>query len=101
MKLLKEMCGTCPFRPGSPYANLAPSLAASALSEASRICHSTGSNAIHHRTSKPPAICRGARDVQLESLAASGFLPAPTDAAWAEKCQEMNIEPNAPRRKRK
>lgn len=35
------MCATCPFRPGSKYADLAPMLAKSALTEASRICHST------------------------------------------------------------
>jgi len=58
----------------------------SALTEASRICHSTGSNnAINSRTGKPPAICRGARDLQLKFFVATGFLDAPTDAAWNKK----------------
>lgn len=92
MKLLKTMCPTCPFRPGSPYADLAPSLAASALSEASRICHSTGSNGIKAQTGKPSALCRGARDTQLETLAGIGFLSAPTDEAWTEMCQSMGIK---------
>lgn len=43
-------CRTCPFRKGSPYSYLADDLAASALTDGSRICHSTGSNnAINRR----------------------------------------------------
>lgn len=87
----KVMCPTCPFRPGSEYAYLTPALALSALSEATRICHSTGSNnGINHRTGKPPAACRGARDLQLKHFAGLGFIEAPTDAAWAKKWKEMN-----------
>lgn len=86
------MCATCPFRPGSPYANLAPDLAASAISQASRICHSTGSdNAINQKTGVPPMLCRGARDVQLSFFHRIGFIDAATDAAWASKwdsCQK-------------
>lgn len=89
MKLLKTMCATCPFRVGSPYADLAAGLAESALSSGSRICHSTGTNAINRRTGKPPAICRGARDVQIKHFAGIGFIEAPTDAAWAKKWAEM------------
>jgi hypothetical protein len=89
--LLKAMCATCPFKEGSPYAYLAPDLTASALTEASRICHSTGSNAIHHRTGKKPALCRGARDVQLQVFARMGFIAEATDEAWEAKCKEMNI----------
>lgn len=81
-------CATCPFREGSPYADMAPSLSQSALREASRICHSTGSNAINHRTGKPPAICRGSRDVQLQHFAAIRFIEAPTDEAWSKKWDE-------------
>jgi hypothetical protein len=87
------MCATCPFRPGSPHAELAPMLAESALTEASRVCHSTGGrNAIHPRgTGKPARLCRGARDVQLHHFHKIGFLPAATDAAWEAKCKELNL----------
>lgn len=88
------MCSTCPFRAGSPYESLALELAESALTNASRICHQTGTNAIGGVTGKPNRICRGARNVQLTMLAASGFLEAPTDEAWDNKCREMNIEPD-------
>lgn len=45
--VMKEMCATCPFRDGSPYAELATHLAGEAMTSGSRICHSTGSNAIN------------------------------------------------------
>jgi len=87
-----EMCATCPFRPGSKLSFLASDLAASALNEASRICHSTGSNnAINRRTGKPPLLCRGARDIQLKVYAAMNFIEAPTDEAWEKKCKELNL----------
>lgn len=94
MKVLHHSCATCPFRAGSPYAYLADALAESALTEATRICHSTGSNAINHRTGKRPAVCRGARDLQLKRFAVSGFISAPTDEAWNAKCAELGITPN-------
>jgi hypothetical protein len=95
MKVNKEMCATCPWREGSPYAYIAATLQESALSEASRICHSTGSNnAINRRTGKRPALCRGARDVQLKMFVAMGFLSEPTDAAWDAKCKEIGVKPN-------
>lgn len=85
LPLRKTMCATCPFRAGSPTAYLAADLAASAISEASRICHSTGSNnAFHRQTGLPEHICRGARDVQLRFMAAAGVIDAPTDDAWNE-----------------
>jgi hypothetical protein len=81
--LRKTMCATCPFRPGSPYAYLAPDLTISAMENASRICHSTGSkNAINNRTGLAPHLCRGARDVQLAFMAAMGVIEAATDKAW-------------------
>jgi hypothetical protein len=95
VKVNQQMCATCPWREGSPYAYLVPDLERSALSEGSRICHSTGSNnAINARTGKKEAICRGARDAQLQVLAGLGFLSAPTDAAWEAKCKEIGIKPN-------
>lgn len=77
----KAMCGTCPFRDGSPYEFLRADLTASALTEASRICHSTGSNGVNHRTGKKPLLCRGARDLQLQMFFRLGFIDAPTDEA--------------------
>lgn len=68
-------------------------LAESALTEASRICHSTGSNnAINHRTGKPALLCRGARDIQLRHMAAQGVIETATDSAWAKKCRELGLE---------
>ena len=90
--LRKTMCATCPFRVGSQYAHLASDLTESAITQASRICHSTGSNAINHRTGKKPALCRGARDKQLQAFTAMGFISEPTDAAWAAKCREMGLK---------
>ncbi len=83
------MCATCPFRDGSPYSFI------TAPSEASRICHSTGGgNAINHRTGKPPAICRGARNVHLNYFAALGFISEATDEAWDKKAAQLGIVPN-------
>lgn len=87
---MKGQCSTCPFKPGSEYAALSPYLAQSALSEASRICHSTGRNAIK-QTNKKNMLCRGARDVQLKFFCSTGFLSEPTDAAWEAKCKELGI----------
>lgn len=83
--LRKTMCATCPFRPGSKYTGLADTLAMSALNEASRECHSTGSNAINKRTGKPAHFCRGARDIQLKVMAAIGVIKAATDEAWNDQ----------------
>lgn len=92
LPVLKEMCGTCPFRKGSPYAHLAECLAESALTQNSRICHSTGSNnAIKWRTGKPQALCLGARDIQLRFFKTIGFITEPTDEAWNQKCLEMGL----------
>lgn len=94
LPVLKAMCATCPFLEGSPYADLVPDLTASALTQASRICHSTGANnAINKRTGKPPALCRGARDIQLKYYHSIRFIEEPTDAAWAKKCRELGIIP--------
>ena len=87
------MCATCPFREGSPYADLASGLAISAITEGSRICHSTGSNnAINRRTGKPERLCRGARDVAIKYYHTIGFLKEPTDKAWFEKFKELQLK---------
>ncbi len=89
---MPKQCATCPFREGSQYAYLAGDLGRSALGEASRICHSTGSNnAINRRTGKPSMLCRGARDLQLKYFTAIGFLDKPTDEAWESKRKELGL----------
>jgi len=85
------MCATCPFRDGSPYAYLRAQLQTSALTEASRFCHSTGTNAINGRTGKSTLLCRGARDLQLRYMHALGFISEPSDAAWDEKCSQLGL----------
>lgn len=86
-------CGTCPFRVDSPYAALAADITMSALTEASRICHSTGSNGIHRRTGVKPHLCRGARDNQLQVMAAMMVIGAPTDEAWNEARVRIGMKP--------
>ena len=90
--VLKTKCKTCPFRKGSRYAHLVPELTHSALTESSRICHSTGSNAIHRDTGKEERLCRGARDVQLEQFHQIGIIDAPTDVAWATAWAQYQME---------
>lgn len=93
--LLTKMCATCPFRPGSKYASLKDDLTESALTEGSRICHSTGANnGINKRTGKPSMLCRGARDAQLYFFHSIGFIDAATDAAWEKKQREMKLPTN-------
>lgn len=87
---MRAMCATCPFREGSAYAFLRNDLARSALTEGTRICHSTGPrNAVVARPKGKARACRGARDLQLRYFAATGFLPEPTDKAWADKLAEI------------
>lgn len=87
----KVKCATCPFRDGSPYEYLREALAESALTDSTRICHSTGSNnAINRRTGKPARSCRGARDLQLAMFVQMGFLSEATDEAWTAKLAEIN-----------
>jgi len=86
----KTMCATCPFRDGSPHSHLRSMLEISALSEASRFCHSTGVNALY-RTKKPVQLCRGSRDLQLRVMHGFGYIDAPTDEAWDAKCVELGL----------
>ena len=92
LPVMAKKCKTCPFRPGSPYDNLAMHLTECALSEASRICHSTGNSAILGKTGKPERLCRGTRDIQLDVFHRLGVIDEPTDAAWAAKVDEINAE---------
>lgn len=91
--LRETMCSTCPFKEESKYACLKDHLAKSAETEASRVCHSTGSNGIHKRTGLKPHLCRGARDVQLKKMFELGVIDAPTDEAWNAKRVEIGMKP--------
>lgn len=94
LPLRKTMCSTCPFRPNSPYAYLAPELAFSAITECSRICHSTGSsNLINKRTGIEPHFCRGARDIQLNMMYSLGVITRPTDDAWNVAREKIGKKP--------
>lgn len=88
------MCSTCPFSKDSAeeYKAVRGVLGERILSQASHICHQTGSNnAFHRRTGKQPTLCRGARNVQLAAFRATGFIAAATDEAWNVKCVEMGM----------
>ncbi len=90
-------CATCPFRPKAEggWEEVRELLTQRALSEASPICHSTGPGALKRPQSgrfTPARICRGARNFQLEIFARLGWIEAPTDEAWAAKCQELGLE---------
>ncbi len=88
-------CATCPFRPGSKYACLASHLTASALSEASRICHSTGISGIsgvNRRTGKAIHLCRGARDMQLRVMASMGVIAEASDEAWNDQRVKIGMK---------
>lgn len=112
MPVLKRMCKTCPFRVNAKpeHAAVRGVLIERILSTASHICHSTGgNNAFNRTTGNQPALCRGARNLQLKAFASIGFIAAPTDAAWNAKCLEMNLPeipvinkpiPNKPKSKR-
>lgn len=91
--LRKTMCATCPFKEGSKYAYLVETLAQSAITTDSRICHSTGSNAINKKTGKKPHICRGARDIQLRIMASLCVISDPTDKAWNNGRIAIGLEP--------
>jgi hypothetical protein len=71
-----------------------PSLTESALTEATRICHSTGKdNAFHKRTGLPEHVCRGARDVQLQHFFVLGVIERPTDEAWNDSRVKLGMKP--------
>lgn len=94
MEVMAGMCSSCPFRTDSPLAFLAADLTASALTECSRECHSTGGNTLVHPLSKTRVkakLCRGARDAQLKMFHQMGFLSEPSDAAWAERCKQLGL----------
>jgi hypothetical protein len=58
--------------------------------EGSPICHSTGEIVEGaKRIYREDRLCRGARNFALQTFHASGFLEAPTDAAWEKKLAEI------------
>lgn len=92
LSVRESMCPTCPFKPGSKTAFLKADLELSARTEASRVCHSTGSNnAFHARTGLPEHICRGARDIQLEQFHVLGVIAEPTDDAWNDAREKFGF----------
>jgi hypothetical protein len=93
MAVRATMCATCPFRKDSPLAYIAGDLAQSALTEASRICHSTGNNPVVKRVKVREKLCRGARNVQCEAFHAMGFIDAPTQEAFNKKRVELGMTP--------
>lgn len=84
------MCETCPFREGSPYADLQAYLAEASLKEG-RECHSTGANPVIKYVRTPGLICRGSRDIQLKMFHDMGYIDEPTDEAWDAKCRELGL----------
>lgn len=92
LPIVHAQCDSCPFKQDSEYSCLKAFLAASSINETSRICHSTGNNnGINRRTGKPPMLCRGARDYQLQFFHRIGFIEEPTDGAWEKRCKELGI----------
>lgn len=87
--VMPAMCGTCPFRKGSPYAYLREYLTESATGT-TRICHQTGKSAIQRTSKVKPHACRGTRNFQLALMHTMGVIDAPTDEAWTRKVDEMN-----------
>lgn len=89
----KSMCNTCPFKEGSPYQWLEADLTESAISGKTRICHSTGENAINKKTGFKSHICRGARNIQLKTMCAMKIITKATDEAWNEARVSLGMKP--------
>lgn len=85
---MKAKCATCPFNAGG-WSEVRPLLEQRALTQATPICHSTGSHALSKKVHKKAHACRGARDLQLRLFASLGFIESATDEAWAKKHAEM------------
>lgn len=92
--VMKSKCPTCPFGPKGDEA-IRDMVTQRVLGEASQICHGPR---LHGQPETH--LCRGARDLQLQTFAAMGFIAAPTDEAWDAKCAELGITPNAVRPKK-
>ena len=90
LPVCKVMCKTCPYREGG-YTCVQDLLTQRALNQGSPICHSTGGKDAVVPNTLPPAVCRGARDLQLKVMCAFGFLSEPTDAEWNRKAKELGL----------
>lgn len=90
--VMPECCGTCPFRPAHEggWTHVRPLLEKRALNDGSPLCHSTGPRALKRPKGKVIAarICRGARNLQLEAMAALGIIEAATDEAWTKALKD-------------
>jgi hypothetical protein len=84
MPVMTGRCKTCPFNANGNI-ELRTRISLRILTDSSQTCHSTG--VVFGRADTH--LCRGARDLQLTVLHRIGFLPAPTDEAWAEKLNEL------------
>lgn len=92
LPLRKTLCETCPFKKGSKYACLEPTITESALT-ATRICHNTGTNIIGGETGIEEHLCRGSRQFQLRLMHALGVIDAPTDEAWNRERVNHGMKP--------
>lgn len=93
LETMKSKCATCPFR-DEGWTEVRELLEQLALTQATPICHSTGSTALvghRKRASNRQLLCRGARDLQLMVFHRIGFIAAPTDEAWEEKRKELGV----------
>lgn len=85
MPIMKVKCKTCPFKDGNEdLADIKASVIATVLASGSQVCHTSGWPVGTH-------LCRGARDFQLMVFYRMGFLDAPTDEAWEQRCQELGL----------
>jgi hypothetical protein len=87
--VMDRQCPTCPFRNSKQaWIEVRGLLIERALTEATPICHSTGTIVSPaKRLFKESRICRGARDLQLQVFCSAGVLSEPTDEAW-ERAQK-------------
>lgn len=81
--VMPEKCASCPFREGGDL-ELRNKVLGRTILQASQICHQPR---IHGK--KETHLCRGARDEQLTILYRLGFIPEPTDKAFADVSREV------------
>src|SRR4051794_31621422 len=95
LHVMEKHCATCPFH-AAGWTHVRELLTSRAM-QAAPICHSTGSRALKKGKDwiKQAHVCRGARNLQLDMMFRLGVIKAPTDAAWAEKVNEMVLNSHA------
>lgn len=90
---MKSKCSTCPFR-DTGWTEVRELLTDRSINEGTPVSHSTGSKALvpkSKRVSSKMMLCRGARDLQLQTFHVMGFLDEPTDEAWDKKRRELGL----------